>query len=271
VNRIAALFEKGRTVFLPFMTAGLPDPTASPRLFAAMAAAGADGFEVGIPYSDPLMDGPVIQRGSEAALAAGTTLQVAFETIRRVSDAVDRPLLAMTYANPVLRVGADEFCRRLRGAGAEGLIVPDLPLEESGEVAAAAHTHGIGMVQFVAPTTDEERIRRVAGMAPLFIYGVADLGVTGERAGVSTHVADLSRRVRGITNLPLVLGVGISTPGQAAEVAPYADGVIVGSALVRVAIDSASADEAIDRLTTAVAGFRAALDSADATRPAPAT
>ena len=131
-----------------------------------MAAAGADGFEVGIPYSDPLMDGPVIQWGSKAALAAGTTLQVAFETMRRVADAVDRPLLAMTYANPVLRVGAEEFCRRLRSAGAEGLIVPDLPLEESGEVVAAAHTHGIGMVQFVAPTTDEERIRRVAGMAP---------------------------------------------------------------------------------------------------------
>ncbi|HEX2368856.1 MAG TPA: tryptophan synthase subunit alpha [Acidimicrobiia bacterium] len=257
---IAALFGPGRTLFLPFMTAGLPNPAASPSLFAAMAEAGADGFEVGIPYSDPLMDGPVIQRGSDAALAAGTSLGVAFETMRHIADTTQRPLLAMTYANPLLRLGADVFCRRLKDAGAEGVIVPDLPLEESGEVAEAAERHRIGMVHFVAPTTGEDRIRRVAAAGPLFIYGVADLGVTGERTGVSTHVADLSRRVRAITDLPLVLGVGISTPDQAAVVAPYADGVIVGSALVRLVLESDSADEAIDRVSRTVGLFRAALD-----------
>ena len=262
MNRVAGLFEPGRTAFLPFMTAGLPDPDSSPRLFAAMTDAGADGFEVGIPYSDPLMDGPVIQRGSEAALAAGTSMRVAFETIERVAEATGRPLLAMTYANPVLRMGAEGFCRRLAEAGADGLIVPDLPLEESDEVASAAARHALGMVQFVAPTTGDERLRRVAAARPLFIYAVADLGVTGERSELSSHVAVLSSRVREITDVPLVLGVGISTPSQAAAVATYGDGVIVGSALVRLVLESENTDDAIKRLTTAVGEFRAALDSA---------
>ncbi len=262
MNRVAALFGPGHTAFLPFMTAGLPNPDSSPRLFAAMTEAGADGFEVGIPYSDPLMDGPVIQRGSDTALAAGTSLKVAFETIESVAGTTGRPLLAMTYANPVLRIGADQFCQRLAEAGADGLIVPDLPLEESGDLALAAADHGIGMVHFVAPTTDDDRLRRVAAARPLFIYGVADLGVTGERSEVSTHVADLSARVRNATDVPLVFGVGISTPRQAAAVSPYADGVIVGSALVRLVLEADGIDDAIERLRIAVTAFRSALDGA---------
>jgi tryptophan synthase alpha chain len=256
---LARARQEGRAALLPYLTAGLPDPEHSVDLFAAMAEAGADAFEVGIPYSDPLMDGPVIQRGSGQALAAGTTLARAFDLIKEIALRTKKPLLAMTYVNPVMRVGANEFCQRLAEAGASGLIVADLPLEESQPFREATARADLGLVQFVAPTSSDERLRAVAEADPVFIYGVADMGVTGERTGASDYARLLAERVRKVTTVPLVLGVGISTSEQAAAVRDVADGVIVGSALVRLAIDGVAPVEAATRLADKVAELRLAL------------
>lgn len=263
-DRLRDLFEttraEGRAAFLPFMTAGLPTPAESPALFAAMASAGADAFEVGIPYSDPLMDGPIIQRGSDTALAAGATLDISFDVLSRVVSLTGKPVLAMTYANPVFRRGVDDFCARLAAAGADGVIVPDLPVEESVSLRQAAARHGIGTVLFVAPTSNAERIRAVADADPVFIYAVAEMGVTGERTESSGHAGVVVERIRAITDIPVVFGVGISTPEQAAAAAEAgADGVIVGSALVRLVLDAVDAAAATDALTRRVSEIRTAL------------
>lgn len=234
----ATVREEGRAAFLPFMTAGLPTPGETVETFVAMAEAGADAFEVGIPYSDPLMDGPTIQLASARAIEHGMNLQGGFEILRRVVEATGRPSLAMSYANPVFRLGPDEFAGRAADAGASGLIVADLPLEEASPVMEAADRAGIGLVLFAAPTTQDERLVRIAAESPVFIYGVAEMGVTGERDEMSHHPRTLATRIRAITDTPLVMGVGIGTPGQAAALAPYVDGIIVGSALVRRALYS---------------------------------
>lgn len=256
---IRSVFGSDWTALLPYLTAGLPTPEASPDLFAAMADAGADAFEIGIPYSDPLMDGPVIQRASTEALAAGTDLGRALWVVEAVAERTGKPCLAMTYANVVFRTGPDAFCARLAAAGAQGLIVPDLPVEEAEPIRAAAETHGLGMVLFVAPTSRDERIARVASLDPAFIYGVAELGVTGERDESSGRAAQLAGRVKAITDIPLVLGVGISTPEQAAAAGEVADGVIVGTALVRRVLEAASSEEAAKSLHEAVRDLKAAL------------
>ena len=234
----ARVRESGRAAFLPFMTAGLPSPERTVDVFVAMAEAGADAFEVGVPYSDPLMDGPVIAEGSARALQSGMTLRAGLEVLGKVTEATGRPALAMSYANPVFRIGPELFARRAAEAGAAGLIVADLPLEESPPVAEAAAAAGIGLVLFAAPTTSDDRLSRIAAADPAFIYGVAEMGVTGERASSSDHPRRLASRIRSLTDVPLVMGVGISAPEQAAAIAPYADGVIVGSALVRRALRS---------------------------------
>lgn len=256
---IRDIFSSGRTALLPFLTAGLPTPADSPRLFAAMAEAGADAFEIGIPYSDPLMDGPVIQRASSASLAAGTNLDKALEIVAAVVSETGKPALAMTYANVVFHKGPDQFCARLADAGAAGLIVPDMPVEEAEPVMRAASSHGLGLVLFVAPTSSDDRIATVASFDPAFIYGVAEMGVTGEREQSGGRAVELGRRVRAITDIPLVLGVGISTPEQAAAAGAVADGVIVGTALVRRVLEAPTPGEAAISLRGAVAELRRAL------------
>ena len=250
----ARVRQEGRTAFLPFMTAGLPSPEAAVEVFEAMAEAGADAFEVGIPYSDPLMDGPTIQAASARAIEAGMTLQGGFDVLRRVVDATGRPVLAMSYANPVFRLGPDEFARRAADSGASGLIVADLPLEEAPPVAEAADQAGIGLVLFAAPTTRGGRLARIAARDPVFIYGVAEMGVTGERDRISDRPRELAARIRAATGAPLVMGVGIGTPEQAAALAPHADGVIVGSALVRRALESTDPIPDIAAAAAALAG-----------------
>lgn len=260
-ERIAGLFDaarrEDRSVFLPFLTAGLPDPANSARLFRAMAEGGADGFEVGIPYSDPLMDGPVICRGSEQAIASGATLDKSIAILGEVADTTGLPSLAMTYANPVFRRGADWFCDRLAEAGAAGMIVADLPFDEARPLGEAARRHGLGMVLFVALTSTYQRIEAVAEAQPAFIYAVANLGVTGERSEWSNRVEQLVERIRGVTDIPVVLGVGISNPEQARVAARLADGFIVGTALVRRVLESADPDQAAGALTTMVADLAA--------------
>ena len=244
---------------LPYLTAGLPNPAVSVALFAAMAEAGADGFEVGVPYSDPLMDGPVIMAGGEAALAAGTTRTVALDILRQVVDQTGLPALAMTYANPVMQRGWSSYAADVAAAGGSGIIVPDLPFEESEPLRAACEERGIGLVQFVSPTTPSERMEKVAAVNPAFIYGVADMGVTGERAEGSPHARALSERVRALTDVPLVFGVGISTPEQAAAITGLADGVIVGTAIVRRVLEADDAKAAAMSLREIVGQFKSAL------------
>ena len=264
-DRIAAMFAgtkaEGRAAFLPYLTAGLPTPAASPELFAAMAEAGADAFEVGIPYSDPLMDGPVIQKGSEAALAAGTTLDMAVGIVREVVSRAGVPTLAMTYANPIFRRGVDTFCGALAESGADGIIVPDLPVDEAGPVVRAASRHGLGTVLFVAPTSDDARIRKVAEAEPAFIYAVAEMGVTGERGEPSRHIVSLAERIRAVTDAPIAFGVGISTPDQAKVAAQVGDGIIVGTAMVRRVLEASDPSEAASSLSKAVGEIAAALRS----------
>lgn len=261
---VAELFRRvraeGRAALLPFMTAGVPSPEASPRLFAAMAAGGADGLEVGIPYSDPLMDGPVIQEASRAAIAAGASLDTSLAVLGRVVSETGLPTLAMSYANPVLRRGVDRFCATLAEAGAGGLIVPDLPVEESAPLRKAAARRGLGVVSFVAPTSGRDRIEAVAAADPLFVYAVAEMGVTGEREEGGAHAAELVERVRAVTDAPIVLGVGVSTPEQARRAAEAgADGVIVGSVLVRRVLEAGNADSAAKELEAAVSALAEAL------------
>ena len=262
-ERLQAMFAatraEGRAAFLPYLTAGLPSPADSVALFDAMAKAGADGFEVGIPYSDPLMDGPVIQQGSERALAAGTTLDRALGLAGEITTATGVPTLAMTYANPVFRRGVDTFCASMAASGVDGIIVPDLPVDEAGPLLKAAERHGLGTVLFVAPTSDDARIRSVAAADPVFIYAVAEMGVTGERGEASSHVVSLAERIRAVTAAPIVFGVGISTPDQARAAAQVGDGIIVGTALVRRVLEAKDPSDAADQLSSAVADIAAAL------------
>lgn len=256
---IRSLFRTDHTALLPYLTAGLPDVDSSPDLFAAMAGAGADGFEIGIPYSDPLMDGPVIQAASSAALAAGVDLDAALGVVEAVVKRTGVPTLAMTYANVVFRVGPDEFCARLAATGASGIIVPDMPVDESAPVREAAADHDLGLVLFVAPTSSDERIEKVAALDPVFIYGVAEMGVTGERRESGGLAPDMTRRIRAVTEVPVALGVGISTPEQAAAAGEIADGVIVGSAIVRRVLEAETPEAAARSVAQAVSSFRTAL------------
>jgi len=256
VSGLADLFEttaaENRAALLPYLMAGVPSPEVSAELFVAMAEAGADGFEVGLPYADPLMDGPVIQRAGAAALAAGTTVGRGLEVLGAVTRRTGKPCLLMTYTNPVLQVGAERFAGLAAEAGAVGLIVADLPVDECGPIRAAAVGAGLGLVLFVAPTTPDERLQMVVAADPLFIYGIADMGVTGERGKASRRAGSLAARVRQATDIPLVLGVGISGPEAAHEAAQMGDGVIVGSALVRRVLEAPDLGTACTSLAAAV-------------------
>jgi tryptophan synthase alpha chain len=261
IDRLASLFAEARSqnraVLLPYLTAGIPTVGDSVRIFEAMAVAGADGFEVGIPYADPLMDGPVIMEAGERALASGVTVDVALEVIRRVADSTGKPVLAMTYVNPVLRKGVTTFFDEVASAGASGVIIADLPAEEAEPYMAAARAARVGLALFVAPTTDETRLRSVLEADPAFVYAVAEVGVTGERDAASTNTEILAQRIREHSDAPIVFGVGISTPGQVRAAAEHGDGVIVGTAIVRRVLEASSADEAAEQLSAFVSALSA--------------
>lgn len=260
-SAFAAARTEGRALLLPYLTAGIPDPATSADLFVAMAEAGADGFEIGVPYSDPLMDGPTIHTAGLRALDAGATFARSIEIVGHVVDRTGRPVFVMTYANPVLTRGAEAYAEAVAAAGAAGLIIADLPVDEAARFSEAAAASGLGLVMFVAPTTDDARLERVIAADPVFIYGVARMGVTGEQVEAESQLESLARRVRARTDIPLVAGVGISTPEMAAAAARHADGVIVGSALVRRVLEAGSAAEAAESLRTAVADLAAAVRS----------
>jgi tryptophan synthase alpha chain len=243
-ERIAAAFAAapGRAALMPYLMGGFPDLDGSVAIGEACADAGADLVELGVPFSDPLADGPVIHAAGTRALAAGATLHGVLEAAGRIAERL--PVVLMCYANPVLARGAERFARELAEAGVSGLIVPDLPLEESGAVRDACDAAGIALVPLVAPTTPEDRLAEIAARARGFVYTVSVLGTTGERSGVRSAVAGVLRRAKAHSTLPVALGFGISTPEQAAEAAAAgADGVIVGSRLVRAAAEAVDAGE----------------------------
>ena len=249
---------EGRAAFLPYFPVGYPSLDESLEVFEALAAAGADGFEIGMPFSDPLADGPTIQAATQIALDNGTTTTTALELVRTLrARGIDQPVLMFGYLNPLLAYGPERFVADARAAGADGLIVPDLPPEEAHLFTAACEREGLALVFFLAPTSNAERIQLVAQQATGFIYVVSLTGTTGARAELPADLTAFIGRVRQQTDVPLVLGFGISTPAHARAMNGLVDGFIVGSALVRAAQDGVGAARDL------VASLRAALDGED--------
>jgi tryptophan synthase alpha chain len=238
-DRIAAAFalRRGRAALMPYVMGGFPDMETSLQIGEAYAANGADLIELGVPYSDPLADGPVIHAAGTAALRAGATLDGVLEVGAALARRV--PIVLMCYVNLVLARGPEAFAACLREAGISGLIVPDLPLHEAGEIRAACDAADIPLVPLVAPTTPDARLTAITTEARGFVYVVSVVGTTGERASLAEHVGGLLARVKESATVPVALGFGISTPGQAAEAAAAgADGIIVASRLIRAAAEA---------------------------------
>jgi tryptophan synthase alpha chain len=252
---IAAAFTGRRAALMPYMMGGFPDVDGSRRIAEAYADGGADLVELGIPFTDPLADGPVIQAAGTAALRAGATTHEVLAVGSAIADRV--PVVAMAYANLVLARGVERFVDELTSHGLAGLIIPDLPLEESGAVREACDAAGLALVALVAPTTPDDRMARIGAQARGFLYAVSVVGTTGERAALADTFAQLVARAKAATSVPVALGFGIATPEQAHEaVDAGADGVIVGSRLVRAA---AEADDPAAAVHALVTQFAAAL------------
>jgi tryptophan synthase alpha chain len=244
--------DGGAKLLVPYITGGLRDDWAD--MVAAMAEAGADAIEVGLPFSDPMMDGPTIQEASLRALSRGTTPPSVLNEVRQLDVAV--PLVVMTYCNLVVRAGTRRFASELVAAGVTGAIVPDLPLEESRDWEADASAEGVATVLLAAPVSSDERLAAICARARGFVYGVNLMGVTGERGDLASSSSVLAKRLKAVTDKPVIMGFGISGPEQAVEAAHHADGVVVASALMRKALDGASVQEVADQ----VAAIRDALD-----------
>jgi tryptophan synthase alpha chain len=262
VERIGAAFEaaaaEDRAALMPYMMAGFPDHGSSLAIAAAYADSGADLIELGVPFSDPLADGPTIHAAATAALASGATLDTALEVCASVSDRV--PIVLMVYANMVLaHGGAAEFARRAAEAGAAGAIVPDLPLDEAEAVGDALAGAGLALVPLLAPTTGPERRARICAAATGFVYVVSSVGTTGEREQLPSGLDELVAATKAAAEVPVAVGFGIGTPQQAAQVAEIADGVIVGSRLVRAADEAGSAEAAAEAVASFLRETRVAL------------
>lgn len=228
---------EGRAALVGYYPAGFPSVESSIEVIAAMVRGGVDIVEIGLPYTDPLMDGPVIQRAVEAALVAGTHTADVMRVVAATA-ATGVPTLVMSYWNPIERYGVERFSADLAAAGGVGVITADLTPEEAGPWMAATDAHGIARVFLVAPTSTPERLRIVSDATSGFVYAASLMGVTGARTAVSVQAETLVRRTREVTERPIAVGLGVSTPEQAADIARYADGVIVGSAFVRAVIDA---------------------------------
>ncbi|MGH9331356.1 MAG: tryptophan synthase subunit alpha, partial [Vicinamibacterales bacterium] len=228
---------------MTYVTAGDPDLERTPGILAALARGGADVIELGIPFSDPLADGPVIQRASERALAAGTTLERALDMLASVRRDVPLPVVVFTYANPVLRLGAGRFAARAAAAGVDGVLVLDLPIEEAGSLRQTLSSAGIDTIFLLSPTTTRARIERAAALGRGFLYGISRLGVTGARTALSADAAALAERVHDVTAMPLAMGFGVSQPEHVAEIGRFADAAVVGSALVSVIAEAGRSAE----------------------------
>jgi tryptophan synthase alpha chain len=260
-ERIAAAFEgaraTGRAALMPYLMGGYPDLETSIAIAEAYVEGGADLVELGVPFSDPLADGAVIHAAATRALGAGVSFDDALTVCEAIADRV--AVVPMCYANPVLAQGPAGFAAKLAGAGAAGAIVPDLPLEESGEIAARLAEVGLPLVPLIAPTTPPERRAEIGGRAEGFVYLVSDTRVTGERDELPAGLGELIEGIKAASRVPVAVGFGISTPAQAATVGAVADGVIVGTRLVRAVGEAASAAEAASAVIAFLRDCRAAL------------
>ena len=232
LNRLQQAFAKGKA-FIPFITAGDPSLEITEQLVLEMAKAGADIIELGIPFSDPVAEGQVIQAASSRALADGVTVDKVFAMLKSLRRTCQVPIAFMTYANPIFAYGAARFMENCREALVDGLIVPDLPFEEHEELLPFCLPHGISLISMIAPTS-KDRIRMIAREAQGFIYCVSSLGVTGVREHIGNEAEEMVKTVKEVKDIPCAVGFGVSTPEQASRLAEYADGIIVGSAIVQM-------------------------------------
>jgi tryptophan synthase alpha chain len=266
VTRIGKKFDQlkreKRKALITFITAGDHSLDFTRRLVPEMAAAGADIIELGVPFSDPMADGPTIQLSSERSLASGTTLSAILATVKNIRQDCDVPLLLMGYYNPVFVYGVERFCADAADAGVDGVLLVDLPPEESAGFSRLAAAAGLDLISLLTPTSDLSRIRKVKKIGRGFIYYVSVAGVTGARATVAQDIGAMVKMIRETASLPVAVGFGISTPAQAAAVAQLADGAVVGSALVKL-FEQYEGDELVDRLTAAVRALKAGMEQID--------
>ena len=247
MNRLQQTFARLREDHAPglvtYITAGDPDLDRTAGILRALDRAGADVLEVGVPFSDPLADGPVIQRATERALAAGTTLSGVLDLLRSIRGDISAPIVLFSYANPILRLGAEQFADRAREAGVDGVLILDLPIEEADESRTMLANRGIDTILLLSPTTTDDRLRRAAALGSGFLYAISRLGVTGARDAVAAGAKEMVERIRKVSDLPVALGFGISKPDHVRAVGQWADAAVVGSALVDViAREGASRD-----------------------------
>lgn len=247
-ERFTDLRARGRTGLVTYVTAGDPDLPQSAEILKRLDRAGADVLEVGVPFSDPLADGPVIQRATERALAAGVTLTAVLGMLKAVRPSVSAPIVIFSYANPILRMGLERFVSEARAAGVDGVLTLDLPPEEGETFRAAFRGAGIDTIFLLSPTTTVERIRRAASLGSGFLYGISRLGVTGVRDSVDASAGELAARVKAETDLPLALGFGISRPEHVRAIGQCADAAVVGSALVNVIAEHGRSPALLDEV-----------------------
>ncbi|MEA5092935.1 Tryptophan synthase alpha chain [bioreactor metagenome] len=233
MNKIAEVFAKEKKVFIPFITAGDPSLEKTEEMIYAMEKAGAGIIEIGIPFSDPVAEGPVIQEADLRALAAGCKTDKIFAMLKRVRQNTKVPLVFLTYINPIFTYGCDKFFKNCRDCDINGVIIPDVPFEEKGEVAEYCKKYEVDLISLIAPTS-EQRIKMIARDAAGYIYLVSSLGVTGVRTTITTDIGAIVEQIRQVTKVPIAVGFGIATPEQAEKMAKISDGAIVGSAIVKI-------------------------------------
>jgi tryptophan synthase alpha chain len=255
-ERFTHLRSTGRTGLVTYVTAGDPDLARSAEIITRLDRAGADVLEIGVPFSDPLADGPVIQRATERALLSGATLTGVLGMLRTLRPSISAPIVIFSYANPILRMGVDTFVTEARAAGVDGVLTLDMPPEEGETFRGAFSRAGIDTIFLLSPTTTVERIRRAAELGGGFLYGISRLGVTGVRDTVDDSARELARRVKRETGLPLALGFGISRPEHVAAIGQWADAAVVGSALVKVIAEHGQAPGLLEEVEQYVRWLR---------------
>jgi tryptophan synthase alpha chain len=251
-SRLAETFARirsdGHPGLVTYVTAGDPDLERTAGILTALDRAGADVLEVGVPFSDPLADGPVIQRATERALASGTTLAKVLDLLGRLRAEIKAPIVIFSYANPILRFGAERFADRAREVGVDGVLVLDLPIEEADDFRGLLTSRGIDTILLLSPTTTDERLRKAAALGSGFLYAISRLGVTGARDQVASGAQQMVERIRAVSPLPIALGFGISKPEHVRDVGQWADAAVVGSALVNVIAEAGTSHDLTTRV-----------------------